>query len=353
VKVDVFRLTERWAGPDGPLSHVVVSSRVRHARNLDRVAFPPHAAKDDLRRVCESVDRLIRGDSTLGGFARIDLNAFSGLERTFLKESHIISPELEQAGEFRVLYVDPARSCAIMVNEEDHLRMYCLRAGFQIVPVLESINAIDAVFGQSLHYAFSEKYGFLTTCPSNVGTGMRASVMLHLPGLVMTHQIEELLKNMPKAGLAVRGYYGENSEFLGDFYQVSNEVTLGKTEDEIVQSLQAVIQHLISREEAARNILFEKKRWYADDIIWRSYALLTHARIMASSEAFKLLSPVRLGIERGYFPTLTHHQLNQMIVAVQPAHLQVAEGREIGVEERDIARAQLLRKIFSSLETHK
>ena len=349
--VDVFRLTEQWAGPDGPLSHVVVSSRVRHARNLDRLAFPPHAGKDDLRRVCDSVDRLVRGNASLSSFTRLDLQAFSSLQRTFLKESHIISPELEQAGEFRVLYVDPARSCAVMVNEEDHLRMYCLRAGFQIIPVLESINAIDAAFGQSLHYAFSEKYGFLTTCPSNVGTGMRASVMLHLPGLAMTHQIEELLKNLPKSGLAVRGYYGENSEFLGDFYQVSNEVTLGKMEDQIVQSLQSVIEHLVAKEEAARNILFEKKRWYADDVIWRAYAVLTHARIMASSEAFKLLSPIRLGIERGYFPTLNHHRLNQMIVAVQPAHLQMAEGREISVEDRDIARAQLLRKAFTSLET--
>ncbi|KPL11317.1 hypothetical protein AMJ85_03870 [candidate division BRC1 bacterium SM23_51] len=347
----ITKLTEKWAEPAGPMSHVVVSSRVRHARNLERVAFPPRASKEDLRRVCDLVDRLIRSNDALGGFARVDINTCTGLERTFLKERHVISPELEQGGEHRILYIDQKRSCVVMVNEEDHLRMYCLRSGLQLVPVLKEINVIDAVFGQSLNYAFSEKYGYLTTCPSNVGTGIRASVMLHLPGLVMSQQIEEILKHVPQSGMTVRGYYGENSEFLGDFYQISNEVTLGKTEDEIVQLLQGVIDQLIAREEAARKALFEKKRRYVEDVIWRAYALLTHARIMASNESFKLLSPVRLGIEQGYFPALTHHRLNQLIVAVQPAHLQLAGGGEIGAEERDVARAQLLRAAFNGPDT--
>lgn len=352
METSVSKLIEKWAEPAGPMSHVVVSSRVRHARNLERVAFPPRASKEDLRRVCDSVDRLIRSNEGLGDLARIDINACSSVERTFLKESHIISPELEQGGKHRILYIDQKRSCVVMVNEEDHLRMYCLRSGFQLVPVLQEINTIDAIFGRSLNYAFSEKYGYLTTCPSNVGTGIRASVMLHLPGLIMTQQIEEILKHVPQSGMTVRGYYGENSEFLGDFYQISNEVTLGKTEEEIVQTLQAVIEHLIAKEEAARETLFEKKRWYVEDVIWRAYALLTHARIMTSSESFKLLSPIRLGIARSYFPTLTHHRLNQLIVAVQPAHLQLAKGAEIGTEERDIARAQLLRAAFNSPNAH-
>jgi protein arginine kinase len=350
--MDIINLTKNWAEPAGPVSHVVVTSRVRQARNIERVSFPPRADKEDLRRICDSVDRLLRSDATAGRFARVEIPQCTALERAFLKESHIISPELEQAGEYRILYLDPQRSCAIMVNEEDHLRMYCLRSGLQLIPVLEEINAIDAVFGRSLKYAFSEKYGFLTTCPSNVGTGTRASVMLHLPGLVMTGQIEEIVKNLPQSGLTVRGYYGEHSEFLGDFYQISNEVTLGKTEEQIIQALQTAIEQIVAREEAARNILFDKKRAYVEDVIWRAYALLTHARVMASSEAFKLLSPIRLGIERGYFPSLTHHRLNHLIVEAQPAHLQVAQGGEIGVEERDIARARLLRGAFTALDTH-
>jgi protein arginine kinase len=350
--MDVADLTRNWAEPEGPLGHVVVSSRVRHARNLEHVSFPPRADKEDLRRVCESVDRLVRGETVVSRFARVDIPQCSGLERAFLKENHIISAELEQAGDFRVLYLDPQRSCAIMVNEEDHLRMYCLRSGFQLIPVLEEINAIDAVLSRSLKYAFSEKFGYLTTCPSNVGTGMRASVMLHLPGLVMTGQIEEIVKNLPQSGLTVRGYYGENSEFLGDFYQISNEVTLGKTEEQIIQMLQTAVGQIIAREDAARSALFEKKRAYVEDVIWRAYALLTHARVMASSEAFRLLSPIRLGIERGYFPALTHHRLNRLIVEAQPAHLQLAEKREIGVEERDIARARLLRAAFGGQDTH-
>jgi len=345
--MDVIKLTEKWTEPPGPLDHIVVTSRVRHARNLERVAFPPRAAREDLRRVSESVDRLIRGNVALTGFARIDINACSPAERMFLKESHIISPELEHGGEHRVLHLDQRRSCAIMVNEEDHLRMYCLRSGLQLQPTLEEINAIDALLGRSLNYAYSEKYGFLTTCPTNVGTGMRASVMLHLPALAMTHQIEEIVKAAPQMGLAVRGYHGENSEFLGDFYQVSNEVTLGRTEEEILEALLKYIERLVAREEAARKSLFDKKRWYVEDVIWRSYAMLSHARIMSSKEAFKLLSPIRLGIDRGHFPSLTHHRFNQLIVTIQPAHLQLTGGADMSVEERGIARARFLRAMFA------
>jgi len=350
--MDIANLTKQWAERMGPRSHVVVSSRVRQARNIERVLFPPHANKEDLRRVCELVNRLVHADATLHNFQRIDINTCTSLERAFLKESHIISPELEQAGEYRVLYLDQQRSCAIMVNEEDHLRMYCLQSGLQLTPVLKEINAIDALLSRSLKYAFSEKYGYLTSCPSNVGTGMRASVMLHLPGLAMTQQVEEIVKELPQRGLTVRGYYGENSEFLGDFYQFSNEVTLGKTEEQIIESLHKVVEQIIAKEEAAREALFEKKRPYVEDVIWRAYGLLVHARIMASSEAFKLLSPIRLGIERGYFPSFTHHDLNRLIVQVQPAHLQITEGETAGVEDRDIARARLLRAAFTGMDSH-
>ncbi len=349
--MDVVRLTENWAEPPGPVSHVVISSRVRLARNLERIVFPPHADSKDLRQVCEAVDRLIRSEAALKEFARIDIGACRAVERMFLRENHIISPELEQGGEFRVLHFDPKRSCAIMVNEEDHLRMYCLRSGLQLTAAWEEIHAVDTVVGRSLCYACSDKYGFLTACPTNVGTGMRASVMLHLPGLVMTRQMDEIIKTIPHHGLAVRGYYGENSEFLGDFYQISNEVTLGKTDVEILEGLQKFIERLVSREEAARASLLDKRHWQVEDVIWRAYGVLTHARIMSSKEAFQLLSPIRLGIERGYFPTLTHHRLNRFIVAMQPGHLQIAEGSEMPPVERGLARARFLRSVFSELKT--
>jgi len=352
MEIDLKKLTEKWAEPSDEAGDVVVSSRVRHARNLDGVLFPPRAEKEDLRRVCESVDSLVHREPALSGFRRLDINECSSLERAFLKESHIISPELEHGGEYRVLYIEPARSCAIMVNEEDHLRMYCLRSGLQLEPVLQEINKIDEIFGGSLNYAFSEQYGYLTTCPSNVGTGMRASVMLHLPGIVMSNQIENVLNLVRKDGLTVRGYYGENSEFLGDFYQVSNEVTLGKTEEEILESLKSVVEQIVRQEYSARKALFEKKRLYVEDVIWRSYAILTNARSITSQEAFKLLSPIRLGIDRGFFPSLTHHQLNRLIVAVQPAHLQMAEGGNISAEERDLARARFLRGAFGNIDAH-
>ncbi|MBM3335536.1 protein arginine kinase [Candidatus Sumerlaeota bacterium] len=349
--VDLIELTQNWGEPAGPRNHVVVTSRVRHARNIERIAFPPRASKDDLRRVCETVDRLIRNNSALTDFKRVEIDACTGTQRGFLKESHIISAELEQGGEYRVLHLNQERSSAIMVNEEDHLRMYCMRSGFQLGPVLEQINAIDSVLSRSLNYAFSEKYGYLTTCPSNVGTGMRASAMLHLPGLVMTQQIEEIIKLLPQSGLTVRGYYGEHSEFLGDFYQVSNEVTLGKTEEQIIESLEGAVGQLMAQEEAAQAALFEKKRPYVEDVIWRAYGQLTNARIMSSAEAFRLLSPIRLGIGRGFFGALTHHDLNRLFVAVQPAHLQMAQTGAAGVEERDIARARFLQGVFGRLQS--
>jgi protein arginine kinase len=346
--MDVSQLTEAWAQPAGPDIDVVVSSRVRHARNLDKVPFPPRADKEDLRRVAEAVERQLAGEVVLKDFTRVDVNALNAVERAFLKESNVISPEMELGGEYRLLYLNPKRKCVVMVNEEDHLRMYCVLSGFQLQAALEDINSVDEAFGRSLTYAFSDKYGYLTTCPSNVGTAMRASVMVHLPGLVMMRQVDDILKPVSKKGLTARGYYGENSEFLGDFYQVSNEVTLGKTEGEIIESLQSVVQNLIERERAARMNLFQKKLWYVEDVVWRAYALLTHARIMSSNEAFKLLSPIRLGIERGYFSSLSHYRLNQLVVAVQPAHIQMTAGAQSGTEERDLARARFLRNAFSS-----
>lgn len=354
---EISHLIEDWTGPEGPESHVVVTSRVRHARNFDRLPFPPCAEAKDLERVCNKIDGLIKGASSLGAFRRLDLSACTPLERMFLKESHVISPELEHGGEHRSLYINRERSCAVMVNEEDHLRMYCLLSGLQLEAALSRINTIDETFSKSLQYAFSDKYGFLTACPSNVGTGMRASVMLHLPGLVMMGKIEEIINSLPQTGmsvrghLAVRGYYGENSEFLGDFYQISNEVTLGKTELEILELLQSIVSQIIQKEVDAREALFTKKKWYAEDVIWRAYAILTHARILESSEAFKLLSPIRLGIEKGYFSFLTHHQLNRLVVAVQPAHVQLAEGENCSVEQRDIARARFLRSAFQQMDS--
>jgi len=350
--MDVTKLTEKWALAAGPENHIVVTSRVRLARNLAMAPFPPRAEKEGLRRVAEAVDTLIGKHPELRGFMRVDVGALSPLERAFLKEGYIISPEMELGGEHRVLYLDQLRHCVIMINEEDHLRMYCLRAGLQTDPSLEEISRIDGIFGRALNYAFSDKYGYLTTCPSNVGTGMRASVMLHLPGLAMTRQVEEALKAAPPSGLTVRGYYGENSEFLGDFYQISNEVTLGRTEGEIVTVLQGMIRQVIERETAARKHLFQRKQTYVEDVIWRAYGALTHARIMNSTEACKLLSPMRLGIERGYFSTLSHHELSQLIVAVQPAHIQLSAGSQTGAEERDVARAQFLRSKFSRLDAN-
>lgn len=342
---DRFRHSDQWLDREGPEHHVVVSSRARYARNLPRIPFPMRASADELRTVVEQVQEAVDMVPLFRNGLQFNLTGIGRIERNYLKENHLISTEMEKGGESRVIFVSSDVKLAVMVNEEDHLRMFALEGGFQPFEALNAVVALEDQLSRRLHFAFSPRYGYLTACPTNTGTGLRASVMLHLPALAMLKQVPDLVKRMPQQGLTVRGFYGENSDNMGDFFQVSNEVTLGVSEQEIVQRLHLVVEDLVRREEGARRHLFERQREAVEDELWRAYGLLTHARIITSQEAVALLSKLRFGIDRGYFGNLTHSALNHLIIDVQPGHLQVAGGGgEVNVHRRDVMRAEMLRR---------
>jgi protein arginine kinase len=341
---DDLKRSDQWLRRTGPEEHIVVSSRARYARNLSRIPFPMRARPEELSEVISRVTKAIDDSPRFVGGIRYYLTEIKALERNFLKENHLISVEMEKGGENRAIFLSADATLAVMVNEEDHLRMFALEGGFQPYEVLNRLTAVEDELNSALHFAFSPKFGYLTACPTNTGTGLRTSVMLHLPALAMTKKLAELMKSMPQLGLTVRGFYGENSENMGDFFQISNEITLGKDEAEIVQRLTNVVEQVIQREEQMRHLLFEQNRVTIEDEVWRAYGLLTNARVMNSQEAVQLLSKLRLGIDRGYFDHLTHNELNRLIIEVQPGHLQYAGGGVAGVEARDTMRAELLRK---------
>ena len=345
---EIYRLSDGWLEAQGPSQHVVVSSRARLARNLSRIPFATHAKQQELNEVSQIVSRTIQNLPLISVFHLIDLHKVSALERKYLKESHIISAEMEKGDVHRVVYVRPDYRVSIMVNEEDHLRIQGLVSGFRLPDVFQDILKIDMELMDTLPTAFSDQLGCLTACPTNLGTGLRVSVMLHLPGLTLCRKIEEALQMIQPSGVAVRGFYGENSEYFGDFYQISNEISLGKTEEEIVDMLAGVIRIVIEQEEKAREILFLDRVASIEDTIWRAYGLLSQARLIDTQEAMKLLSRIRLGVDRGYFKTLDHSRLSRLMIEIQPAHLEYHEKCDPDSEARDIARAALLRNIFAT-----
>lgn len=325
---------------------MVVTSRARYARNLARFGFAPYATQDDLAAICDQVQSATTHCDSLNDYYRIDLGKTTGIERIYLKESRLISREMERSGNFRLVYIRKDLKGSVMVNEEDHLRLQCLEPGLQISIAQQRLTEIDQALGAVLDFAYHERYGYLTACPTNVGTGLRVSVMMHLPGLVMRRELERALKGLSEHGLTVRGFYGENSENTGDFFQISNEVTLGKSVEEIEQSLSETVAAVLDRELEARSLLLRDGGVSIQDAIWRSYGTLSHARKIDSAEAMKLISRIRLGIDDNLFADLTHRALNRLVVDIQPGHLILKHGASDQAEERDAARASLIRKFL-------
>jgi len=332
---------DEWLNEDAPHADVIISTRTRYARNLSQYPFSPRAKSPQLNAVANEIERALQQGNIR--FFPILISELEELERQYLKESHLISAEMERAGEARVLYYLSTPGLSILVNEEDHMRIQCLRAGLRLREALQSLDQLESQLSRQLNFAFHERFGYLTACPTNVGTGLRVSVMMHLPALVLTNNVEEILQLLPQYGLTVRGFYGENSEFLGDFFQISNEVSLGKSEPQILEELERVVIQIMDREQHARQALFDEKRVKIEDAIWRAYGTLTNSRLISSRDALRQLSHLRLGIGQGIFDGLNDQQLNRLMIDVQPAHLQHKEKNPLEEEERDCARAALLR----------
>lgn len=340
-----------WMEADkGPESDIVISSRIRLARNLSRMPFP-HLLDDETgSEVLATIKDAWQKSKQMSNYDLLTFNELPFLDREILVEKHLISPEHAKSNQaYKGLLVNDDGSLAIMINEEDHLRIQCLLPGLQVEECYKKAIELDDFLEEHLDYAFDEKIGYLTSCPTNVGTGMRASVMLHLPALSITGQTMQIFQNVGHLGMTVRGIYGENSEMLGNFFQLSNQVTLGQTEADIISNLGSLVSQIVNEERLMREKLAKETKYQLEDRIGRSYGILTNAKIMNSSEALKLLSDVRLGVDMGIVNDINKFVLNQLVVALRPAHLQKKTGQELEALDRDIVRAGVIReKIINS-----
>lgn len=338
-------ISAKWMEGSGPDSRYVLSTRVRFARNLKNVPHPFLAGDKETEDVVNKVNEAIkRGSAGLGKHNLYWMRDLDPLDRKVLVEKHLVSPLLAKEDRNSALIIREDEAISIMLNEEDHVRIQCLFPGLQLEKAFEFADQIDNLIEESVDYAFDEKWGYLTTCPTNVGTGMRASVMLHLPGLVMTGQINRVLSAIGQVGLAIRGIYGEGTEMVGNIVQLSNQITLGQSETDILKKLEGIARQLIDQEEKAREELVQDGETGLADKVGRAYGQLRYARIISSSEAMSLLSLVRLGCDIGFLKEVDSNLLNELLVLIRPANLQKLAGEELNSQERDIRRANLIRE---------
>ena len=333
-----------WLRGTGPESDIVISSRIRLARNLAAFPFTNRASAHQKAEIESSLRERIAKLGLEPPLDYLNVPGLSPLDRQFLVERQLISRELASAEGPRGVAVAPHETVSLMVNEEDHLRLQVMRSGFALDEAWQDIDKVDDLLEQKVTYAFSEEFGYLTACPTNVGTGMRASVMLHLPALVLTKQIEKVFRALQKINLAVRGLYGEGSRASGDFYQISNQVTLGKSETTILSEIREVIPQIITYERQARTTLVRETKQALQDRVSRAFGTLCSATMMTSEETMDLLSSVRLGINLGLLDDLTIPTVNELFIHTQPAHLQKLMGSPLDGEERNAARARYLRR---------
>lgn len=329
----------------------VISCRIRLARNLKNTTFPGWASEEVRNQVWDDVVQAFDGAENPEHFMRWRMDELVPVERELLFERHLISSDLVERKVGSGLLVSGDECQAVMVNEEDHIRLQSLQPGLNLKKAFEVAETLDNRLEESLSYAFSSKLGYLTACPSNLGTGMRASVMLHLPGLILTEEIEPVIHAVTKIGLAVRGLWGEGSEPSGHMFQISNQITLGKTELEIIGHLEQIVLEVIEHEKNARLRLMETQEIKVHDHISRSYGILANAGLMSSSEALDLLSGLRLGIDLGLLPEITRGDMDQLFIQIHPAHLQKIAGMSLNAEERDVTRAQLIREFLNGEES--
>ena len=338
-----------WLRGTGPESHIVISTRIRLARNVAGYPFTSRLSPDQQAELSEILRGHIVDGEIVPETHYFNLNIVRELDRRLLVERHLISKEHEEGSGERGVVVERREAIAIMINEEDHLRIQVLRSGFELDDTWVTANAVDTTMGRRVDYAYSDRLGFLTACPTNVGTGMRVSVMLHLPALEMTKQLEKVFHAVAKINLAVRGLYGEGTQAAGNFYQISNQVTLGKSEEGIIKEIRGTIPRIIQYEQRARDILMGESRQQLEDRVWRAYAMLKAARVISSGETMALLSHLRLGINLGIIKDVDIASINQLFVSTLPAHLQILEGRELDAQDRDIARAAFIRRNLGEL----
>ena len=338
-------ITSKWMEGQGPEAEIVISSRVRLARNVRNIPFPPLASDEQRKKVYALVEKIVQNRSgRKNGLKMFKISSLPPVFRQVLVEKHLISPLLAKESHLSALLLREDEIISVMVNEEDHFRIQCLLPGLQLEKAWQEASRYDDFLESQVDYAFHEEKGYLTACPTNVGTGMRASVMLHLPALVITRQIKRIFSAINQVGLAVRGLYGEGTEMIGNLLQLSNQVTLGQSEEEIWQNLYGVTKQLINQEKKAREHLLNEGREKLADRAGRAFGILKHARMLDSQETMKLLSEARLGVDLGLLQGISLKVLNELLVLTQPGCLQYLKGTALGPYERDLERAVQIQK---------
>lgn len=339
---------EGWYIEKGPESDVVMSSRVRLARNFSDYPFPFKMEREDGEKVIQRVKDAVFNSSTANSdYEFKDMIKMNPIDKQVLVEKHLISPNLMGGRIASAAIISKDEKVSIMINEEDHLRIQCLFSGMQLDKAWELCDKIDSLLEESIDYSFSEKFGYLTCCPTNIGTGIRASAMLHLPALTMTGYIRGMLEICGKLGIAVRGIYGENSEALGNLFQISNQITLGQSEEEIINNITNIGKQIINQERTLRAELYKQNPFRFEDKIYRSLGILSNARIISSEESFKLISDVRLGVDMGIIKNIDVSKLNEILLKIQPANLQMGFDKTLSPDDRDIKRAEMIREKLS------
>ncbi len=346
---DLSDNTGEWLRGTGKESDIVISSRIRLARNITGYPFLSRANLKQRKEVESLLRKTIIERNIARDVSYVNLNQATAVDKLLLVERHLISKEHAEGEGERGVAFGKSETVSLMINEEDHLRIQVIRSGFELKNTWDIIDEIDNILGESLSFAFSSRFGFLTACPTNVGTGMRVSVMLHLPALGMTKHIEKVFNAVGKLGLVVRGLYGEGTKVSGDLYQISNQFALGKSEKEILSIIESVIPRITSYERMARKALVMESKDQLEDRIWRSYGMLKAARMITSEEILQLLSQVRMGVNIGLINDIEMHTLNELFVLTLPAHLQKLQGCELDSAQRNVIRASYVRKRLEGL----
>ena len=345
MKVDpLLKQTCEWLRGSGPNSDIVMSSRVRIARNLDKLPFSHWANKKQEKEAMESLETAVLTSDVMKNCLNVRMLEIDDVDKQFLLERHLISREHMVHPEFKSTVIGDKEVVNVMINEEDHLRIQVMQSGFNLQECWRIASRLDDVLHKKVKFAYNSEWGYLTACPTNTGTGLRASVMLHLPSLVMTKQITRVLQAITKLGMTARGLYGEGTEAEGNFFQISNQITLGTAEEDIIDNLERIIRQVVGHEENARKTLMKQNRELLQDKIWRSNGTLRSAHIINTKETMGLLSMVRLGVDMGIITDIDRRAVNELFILTQPAHLQKIEGRMLSSAQRDVKRANLIRR---------
>lgn len=322
---------------------IVMTSRIRLARNLNNYKFPTKMTNEEAISIISDTNNALNGDSSNLNYKLTYMKDLSDVEKNVLIERHLISPALSENKEKGAFLLSPDKDTSIMINEEDHIRIQTLGYGMCLDECWDKANELDDVLEENLNFAFDRELGYITSCPTNIGTGMRASVMLHLPALSITNQIDKLMYAVSQLGVAVRGVYGEGTKSMGHLYQISNQGTLGASELKLIDKITQIVVQIIEKEKNTRALLKKNNKEELEDEIYRAYGLLTNARSMSTDEAMKLISFVKLGKEIGIIEKVQNKDLYDLMIKAQPNNILSIANGELSVKERDIKRAELIR----------